>query len=92
MGAPFFMLFFAKFYASYQFNFFWYICLMRMDKTIFTKQSFEEASNHKKIYDSMEASDKSLAFYVLMSAAFDFVDQPWPKMDKTIFSKRKHDV
>jgi hypothetical protein len=63
-----------------------------MDKTIFSKQSFKEAANHKKIYDSMDASEKSIAFYTLMSAAYGFVGKPWPKMDKTIFSKRKQNA
>jgi len=63
---------------------------MRLDKSVFSKQSFEEAANHKKIYDAMNDSEKSSVFYVLMSAAYGFVGKPWPKMDKTYFAIRKH--
>ncbi len=63
-----------------------------MDKSAFSKQSFEDAANHKKIYDSMDATERSSVFYILMSAAYGFVGKPWPKMEKNIFSKRKQDA
>jgi hypothetical protein len=65
---------------------------MRMDKSAFSKQSFEDAANHKKIYDSMDATERSSVFYILMSTAYGFVGKPWPKMEKNIFSKRKQDA
>ncbi len=60
-----------------------------MDKSVFTKNSFEEAADHKKIYDLLSATEQTAAFNTLMAAAFGFVGQAWPKMDKTIFSTRK---
>jgi hypothetical protein len=56
-----------------------------MDKKAFTIQSFEEAADHQKHYDSMPEEEKENLFFKLMQAAYGFVGNDWPKMDKTHF-------
>jgi len=62
---------------------------MRLDKTYFRKQSFEEASEHQVSYSQMSDDERSAVFLQLMQAAFGFVGENWPPMDKNFFTKRK---
>ncbi len=64
---------------------------MKLDKTKFIKQSYADAADHQLEYDKMSAKEKEESFFLLMQASFGFVNQPWPKMDKTYFIKRTHD-
>jgi hypothetical protein len=62
---------------------------LRMDKTVFAKQSYSQASNHSKHYKSMTKTEQIQVFHLLMSAAFGFVDNSFPKMDKVFVKKRR---
>lgn len=62
---------------------------MRLDKTLYTKQSFSAAANHQKHYDMMNDEERAESFIMMMQAAFGFVNKAWPKMDKQYFQKRK---
>lgn len=63
---------------------------MRLDKTVFQEQSFTEASDHQRIYKKMSDKEKARSFHHLVSVAYGFVNQDWPRMDKTHFEIRKH--
>lgn len=54
-------------------------------------QSFEDASKHQREYNKMTDREKSESFFLLMQTNFGFVNQPWPKMDKTYFRIRSHE-
>jgi hypothetical protein len=62
---------------------------MKLDKTIFKKQSHQKASNHQQHYNKMSESERAEAWWLLMRMAYGYVDKPWPRMDKTIFKKGK---
>ena len=61
---------------------------MRLDRSYYRKQSFEQAADHQSEYLSMNEEELSEAFFVLMQASFGFVGQPWPRMEKSLFIKR----
>jgi hypothetical protein len=58
---------------------------MQMDRTAFKQQSFREAADHQSTYRNVSKEDQAEHFKYLMSVAFGFVGQPWPKMDKQEF-------
>lgn len=58
---------------------------MKMDKKAFVIQSFEEAADHQKHYGNMSEEEKKDLFFKLMQAAYGFVGNDWPKMDKSHF-------
>ncbi len=60
----------------------------RMDKTAFKVQTFEEADNHYGDWEKKSYSERLDAAFYLISRAFGV--QPSTKLDRTIFSKRKH--
>ena len=61
---------------------------MKMDKKAFTIQTFEEAADHHKHYKNMTGEEKKDLFFKLMQAAYGFVGEDWPKMDKNHFEVR----
>jgi len=62
---------------------------MKLDKSIFTQQSFSDAADHQKLYRTKSDKEKSDCFFYLMQVAFGFVGKPWPRMDKGHFESRK---
>lgn len=58
---------------------------MQMDRTAFKQQSFREAADHQSTYRNASMEEQAENFKYLMSVAFGFVGQPWPKMDKQQF-------
>lgn len=64
---------------------------MRLDKTVFKKQCFQDAANHQSAYRQMDSVERAESFNYLMSVAYGFAGQNWPRMDKTIFQKRRRD-
>jgi hypothetical protein len=61
---------------------------MEMDRNAFKIQSFKEAADHQKHYNSLEEKEKNVLFLNLMQAAYGFVGNDWPKMDKNHFEER----
>jgi len=62
----------------------------RLDKSFFKAQSFQEADNQKQYWLQKNVSERLGAAWYLISCAYDFsLDNP-PKLDKTVFSMRKH--
>ena len=62
---------------------------MRLDKSAFRKQSFQDAASHQQHYAELSADGRNRIFNTLMSAAFGFIGGKWPAMDKTVFQLRK---
>lgn len=62
--------------------------MMKLDKKAFKIQSFEEAADHQKHYKNLPEEDKKDLFFTLMQAAYGFVGNDWPKMDKNHFEER----
>jgi hypothetical protein len=60
----------------------------RMDKTAFKIQTFEEADNHYGSWENKSTKDRLDAASYLICMAFRV--KPSTKLDRTIFSKRKH--
>ncbi len=62
----------------------------RLDRTQFKMQSFEEADMQYAYWSKKSITERLRAANYLISVAFDFdADNP-PKMDRDIFSMRKH--
>lgn len=62
----------------------------RLDKTYFKAQSFQEADNQKAYWIRQDVTERLRAAWYLISCAYGFnLDNP-PRLDKTIFSMRKH--
>jgi len=61
---------------------------MKIDKTAFRIQCFEEAADHQKHYKNLREEEKKNLFFTLMQAAYGFVGNDWPKMDKSYFKVR----
>lgn len=59
-----------------------------MDKTAFKIQTFEEADNHYGSWENKSTKDRLDAASYLICMAFRV--KPSTKLDRTIFSKRKH--
>jgi len=63
---------------------------VKLDRTSFKKQSFAEAAaEHQATYKSMSAIERSESFQYLMQVNYGFLGKDWPRMDKTVFSKRR---
>jgi hypothetical protein len=56
-----------------------------MDRTVYKQQSFAQATEHQSAYDNASEEERTEHFNYLMSVAFGFVGQAWPKMDKQQF-------
>jgi hypothetical protein len=63
---------------------------MKFDKTIFQKQSFEDADLQKNFWKSKSYSERLEAGVIMTQIAFGLVGKPFPKMEKALFKKRKH--
>ena len=63
---------------------------MKFDRSAFSKQSFKEANDsHQSTYILMDEKEKVEVFHYLMAVSYGFLGKPWPKMERTYFSKRK---
>lgn len=62
----------------------------RMDRTKFKMQTFKEASHQLEYWRSKSIEDRLRAAYYLISVAYNFDVKHPPKMDRTVFSMRKH--
>lgn len=60
-----------------------------MDKSIVRTYSFKTQPKESSLYANMSQEERVDVFLYLMRTAYQFDE--WPKMDKTVFSKRKHD-
>lgn len=60
----------------------------RLDKTVFKAQTFEEADNHFGFWESKTTKERLDAAGYLICMAFGV--KPSTKLDRTVFSKRKH--
>lgn len=60
----------------------------RMDKTAFKAQTFKEADNHYGYWENKSYSERLDAAFYLICMAFRV--KPSAKLDRTVFSKRKH--
>lgn len=61
---------------------------MKLDKTAFKIQSYAEAADLQKHYRELPEEEKKDLFFRLMQAAYGFVGNDWPKMDKNYFKVR----
>ena len=61
----------------------------RLDRTAFQKLSFEEADKQMQQSNNQTEEERFRHFNYLMSVAWRFLGEPWPKMDKTFFEMRK---
>ncbi|WP_353150923.1 hypothetical protein [Flavobacterium sp.] len=61
---------------------------IRMDRSVVSKSSFEEADDHVTFYNDKTPMER--LFYVcdIINSIFD--SSPEKKVDRTIFSARKH--
>lgn len=62
----------------------------RMDKTAFSIHTFEEADNAMRDYSNHTFRERLHIYWYLTSLAYKFDLNNPPKMDKTVFSMRKH--
>jgi hypothetical protein len=62
---------------------------MKLDKSHFIIQNFNQASEHQEKYRVLSSDKKKEVFFYLMQVAFGFVGKPWPQMDKTYFKIKK---
>jgi hypothetical protein len=63
--------------------------MFRLHKNVFKKQSFNEADNQKTYWLSKSADERIHAAIYLQSVVYGFDLANLPRMDKTVFSKRK---
>ncbi|MGY6520724.1 MAG: hypothetical protein ACXIUD_03285 [Mongoliitalea sp.] len=61
---------------------------MKLDRKAFKIQSFKEAANHQQYYRELPEEEKENLFIKLMQAAYGFIGEDWPKMDKNHFEER----
>lgn len=61
----------------------------RLDKTAFQVLSFEDADKEMNNAEGISYEERIKQWNYLMSVAYGFLNQPWPRMDKTVFELRK---
>jgi len=61
---------------------------MKLDKKAFKIQTFKEAADHHSYYKGLLEEEKKDIFFKLMQAAYGFVGNDWPKMEKNHFEER----
>ena len=59
-----------------------------MDKTAFKMQTFEEADTHYGSWENKSTAERLDAAFYLICMAFKV--KPSTKIDRTVYSKRKH--
>lgn len=64
----------------------------RLDKSIFKAQSFEEADNQNTYWLQKDVKERLRAAWQLISCVYGFpIDDP-PRIDKSVFRMRKHNI
>jgi hypothetical protein len=61
----------------------------RLDKSVFKKQTLQEASNNRSFWMKKSPEERLVAAYRLSLRAYGYDPDHPPKMDKTYFRKRK---
>jgi hypothetical protein len=59
--------------------------MYKLDRSVFKKQSFEEAANHGYTHRNLSVIDRLKISYYLNANAYNFDINNPPKMDKTVF-------
>ena len=62
----------------------------KLDRTAFQKLSFEEADRQMQEGKTVSFPERIRQFNYLMSVAYRFLGESWPRMDRTAFEKRKN--
>ena len=66
--------------------------MYRLDKSYGKAQSFKEADNNREYWLQKDTKERLQAAWYLISCAYQFdLDNP-PRLDRTVFSMRKHKV
>ena len=63
--------------------------MFRCDKSVFAKVSYKQADNHRLFWLSKTPSERIQAAIYLQSVVFGFGADNMPRMDKTVFGKRR---
>lgn len=61
----------------------------RLDKTAFQALSFDEADKDINNSAGLSYEERMNHFNYLMRVAYSFLNEEWPRMDKTVFEKIK---
>jgi len=61
----------------------------KLDKSYFKKQTFKEADNNVAYWRSKTPAERLEAAYILSLRAYGYDPANPPRLDKTLFSKRK---
>lgn len=61
----------------------------RLDRTAFQAMTFKEADNRINHSECLSQDERINQFNYLMSAAYQFLGEQWPCMDRTHFEKIK---
>lgn len=64
--------------------------MYKLDKNEFKMQTAEEASSHASYWKKQTVEERLKASMYLNSIAFNFDLNNLPRMDKTVYSERKH--
>jgi len=62
----------------------------RLDRSSFKAQTFREADNTLSYWSKKSIEERIAAAWFLIKQAYGYSDTPVPGIDKTVFSKRKH--
>lgn len=63
---------------------------MKFDKTIFKKNSFQEADNQKEYWKSKSFEERLEASLLMTRIAYGLVNKTITRMDKSFFLKKTH--
>jgi len=64
--------------------------MYRLDRTVFKAQTAEEAADTGSYYKKLSVEERLKVAFYLNSIAYNYdVNNP-PKMDKSVYSERKH--
>ncbi len=63
--------------------------MFRLNKSAFRKQTFQEADHTKDFWLSKSVDERLQAAFYLQSITYGFNPADPPRMNKTVFSKRK---
>ena len=64
----------------------------KLDRTAFKAQTAEQAANHSNYYKFLTWQERLRIANYLNSIAFNYPENEPPKMDKTLFSARGHEI
>jgi hypothetical protein len=66
--------------------------MYKLDRNSFKQQSFQEAAVHAGTYKKLSVTERLRIAFYLISVAYQFNMNNPPRMDKTIFEKRRHNI